>query len=90
MTVMTSREFNQYTSLAQKHALSAPVIITNRGKPMFVLVKYEDYRFPAQKSEQNAYQALMNLDHSPDVGEIEFELQPRSRAQRPPVDFGEI
>lgn len=87
MTVMTSREFNQYTSLAQKHALSAPVIITNRGKPMFVLVKYEEYQQTVLPKRTIA-DALVDLNA--EAADIEFELQPRSRAQRPPVDFGEL
>lgn len=36
---MTSREFNQKTSLAQKHAQTAPVMITNRDKSLFMLIK---------------------------------------------------
>lgn len=86
MTVMTSREFNQYTSLAQKYAQTAPVIITNRGKPAYVLIKYEDYELP--KASKNALEALMELTH-PDVGDIDLPLKPRSKAQRRPVDFGE-
>lgn len=42
--IMTSREFNQQLNQAQKAAKIAPVIITNRGKPAFVLMSYEEYR----------------------------------------------
>ncbi|SSY71197.1 type II toxin-antitoxin system Phd/YefM family antitoxin [Alysiella crassa] len=87
MTVMTSREFNQKTSLAQKHAQTAPVIITNRGKPMFVLMKYDDYQ--QSKPFRSALEVLQQLDCADDVGNFEWELPPRSRAQRKPVDFGE-
>lgn len=88
MTVMTSREFNQKTSLAQKHAQTAPVIITNRGKPMFVLMKYDDYQ--QSKPFRSALEALTPPPEIAEaLAEIEFELQPRSRAQRRPVDFGE-
>lgn len=87
MSVMTCREFNQKTNLAQKYAESAPVIITHRGKPTFVLLKYEDYQ--AQKTSRSALEALLDLEHSPDVADIELELKPRSRAQRPAVDFGD-
>lgn len=87
MSVMTCREFNQKTNLAQKYAESSPVIITHRGKPTFVLLKYEDYQ--AQKTSRSALEALLDLDHSPDVADIELELKPRSRAQRPPIDFGD-
>lgn len=86
MTVMTSREFNQNTSLAKKYAQTAPVIITNRGKPAYVLIRYEDYQAP--KATQNALETLMALAH-PDVSDVELPLRPRSKAQRKPVDFGE-
>ena len=43
MTVMTSREFNQHVSQAQKAAQSDPVIITNRGEPAYVLMTYAEY-----------------------------------------------
>ncbi|MDO4251446.1 MAG: type II toxin-antitoxin system prevent-host-death family antitoxin [Moraxella sp.] len=85
MTVMTSRRFNQNTSLAQKYAQTAPVIITNRGKPAYVLIRYEDYQAP--KTTQNALEALMALVH-PDVSDVGFPLRPRSKAQRKPVNFG--
>ena len=85
--IMTSREFNQNTSLAQKYAQTAPVIITNRGKPAYVLVKYEE--FQSAKPTKSALQALLDLTH-PDVGDIDLPLKPRSRAQREPVEFGEI
>lgn len=87
MSTMTSREFNQQTSLAQKLALSNPVIITNRGKPAFVLIKYEDYQ--KQKPAKSALDLLMELDH-PDVSDIELEIQPRSKAKRTAADFGEL
>lgn len=87
MTVMTSREFNQRLGQAQKAAQTAPVIITNRGEPALVLMSYQDYQ-NSMKRKRSALELLMPSD--PDVGEIELELKPRSRAQRPPVDFGEI
>lgn len=88
MTVMTSREFNQHTSLAQKYAQSAPVIITNRGKPAYVLIKYEDYQVPKNKTPQKTIAEAL-ADISPDCADIELPLKPRSKAQRRPVDFGD-
>lgn len=86
--IMTSREFNQQTSLAQKYAQTAPVIITNRGKPAFVLIKYEEYQ--QQKPFRSALEALTPPPELAEaLAEIEWELQPRSRGQRRPVDFGE-
>lgn len=86
--MMTSREFNQNTSLAQRYAQTAPVIITNRGKPAYVLVKYEDYQPYHTKAQRTIADALADI--SPDCADIELPLQPRSRGQRPPVDFGEM
>ena len=84
MTVMTSREFNQHVSQAQKAAQSDPVIITNRGEPAYVLMTYTEYEKTLQsKSVRSGLDALMPLDAT----DIELELQPRSRAQRRPVDF---
>ena len=84
MAVMTSREFNQHVSQAQKAAQSDPVIITNRGEPAYVLMTYTEYEKTLQsKSVRSGLDALMPLD----AADIELELQPRSRAQRRPVDF---
>lgn len=41
---VTSREFNQDVGKAKRAAEAGPVTITDRGKPAFVLMKYEDYR----------------------------------------------
>ena len=43
MQTMTSREFNQQSGKAKQAAQAAPVIITNRGKPEFVLMTYAEY-----------------------------------------------
>lgn len=86
MSVMTCREFNQKTSLAQKYAETAPVIITHRGKPTFVLLKYEDYQQP-NLVKRTIADALADPD--PACADIDFPIQPRSKTQRPAVDFGE-
>ncbi|MGW4842174.1 type II toxin-antitoxin system Phd/YefM family antitoxin [Nocardia brasiliensis] len=43
-TTMTSREFNQDTGRAKRATSSGPVIITDRGRPVHVLLSYEDYQ----------------------------------------------
>ena len=85
MTVITSREFNQNIGKAQKAALNAPVIITKRGNPTFVLMSYTEYERKITPVFKSALEALAPTD--PDVADIEFELQPRSRGQRRPVEF---
>jgi PHD/YefM family antitoxin component YafN of YafNO toxin-antitoxin module len=43
MSVMSSREFNQDRGKAKKLTESGPVIITDRGKPSYVLLSYDAY-----------------------------------------------
>ncbi len=86
--IMTSREFNQNVSLAQRYAQTAPVIITHRGKPAYVLIKYDDFGMSSAEPQRTIADAL--ADTSPNCADIEFPLQPRSQAQRPPVDFGDV
>ena len=84
MPIITSREFNQRSSQAQKYALEEPVIITNRGTPAFVLMSYTEYEKVQQaKPFRSALEALLPIDND----DVELELQPRSRAQRRPVDL---
>jgi prevent-host-death family protein len=40
---MTSRDFNQDVSGAKRLADEGPVVITDRGKPAYVLMTHEDY-----------------------------------------------
>ena len=41
---MSSREFNQDVGKAKRAAEQAPVVITDRGKPAFVLMKHAEYQ----------------------------------------------
>jgi prevent-host-death family protein len=43
LRTMSSREFNQHTSRAKAAADEGPVVITDRGKPSYVLLSYEAY-----------------------------------------------
>lgn len=83
--IMTSREFNQQLNQAQKAAKIAPVIITNRGKPAFVLMSYADYEKLDEKPKKSIAELLADAD--PACADIEFEIPPRSTAQRRPVEF---
>jgi prevent-host-death family protein len=40
---MTSREFNQHTSRAKTAADHGPVVITDRGRPAYVLLSAAEY-----------------------------------------------
>ncbi len=43
METITSREFSQDTSGAKRRALDGPVVITDRGTPSHVLMKWTAY-----------------------------------------------
>ena len=44
MSTLTSREFNQDVARAKRAAKNGPVIITDRGRPAYVLMRHETYR----------------------------------------------
>lgn len=44
ITTLSSREFNQDTGRAKRAAKKGPVFITDRGRPMHVLLTIEEYR----------------------------------------------
>jgi prevent-host-death family protein len=44
ITTLSSREFNQDVSRAKRAAESGPVVITDRGRPAYVLLRHDDYR----------------------------------------------
>ncbi|QEY24118.1 type II toxin-antitoxin system prevent-host-death family antitoxin [Neisseria animalis] len=84
MQTFSSREFNQRTSQAQKAAHTAPVFITNRGKPDLVLLSHTEYlRLTGKK--QTALDVLNSIES--DAADIELEIPPRSPAQRRTVEF---
>ena len=44
MAVLTSREFNQDVARAKRAANEGPVIITDRGRPAWVLMRHDTYQ----------------------------------------------
>jgi prevent-host-death family protein len=44
MPTLTSREFNQDVARAKRAANQGPVIITDRGRPAYVLMRHETYQ----------------------------------------------
>lgn len=83
-TTLTSREFNRNPSAAKKAAEKGPVIITDRGRPRFVLVDYEAFSAleAAPKPKRTLYDAL----NHPESADIEFE-PPKLELRLKPVDF---
>ena len=69
MTTISSREFNQDVSGAKRKADRGPVIITDRGKPAYVLIRHD-----AWKRLQTKAPRIRELLGMPEVDEIEFEV----------------
>jgi len=82
MKTMTSREANQDFSRAKREARSGPVIITERGRPVNVLLTYEEYRRLIGR-QTNVVDALQ----MPGQEDIEFEPPPRQKAAPRKIDL---
>ena len=65
ITTLSSREFQQNASQAQKAAQDGPVFITSRGKPVHVLLSIEEYRRITGKKQNIA--ELLALPGSEDI-----------------------
>jgi prevent-host-death family protein len=70
ITTVSSREFNQDTSGAKKAAQEGPVIITDRGRPAYVLVTIEQY----QKLTGSAL-SIVDMLVMPEADDIDFDPQ---------------
>lgn len=65
MPTMTSREFNQDVARAKRAAREGPVIITDRGRPAYVLMQHEAYRRLSRQGP--GIRALLSHPESEDV-----------------------
>lgn len=68
MPTISSREFNQDVARAKRAAAEGPVIITDRGRPAYVLMRHEAYR-----RLTGGGRTILELLADPDSDEIVFE-----------------
>lgn len=68
ITTLSSREFNQDTSGAKKAANAGPVFITDRGRPVHVLLTIEEYR-----KLTGGHASIIDMLAAPGAADIEFE-----------------
>ncbi|MGV3490724.1 MAG: type II toxin-antitoxin system prevent-host-death family antitoxin [Devosia sp.] len=85
VTTMTSREFNQHTGEAKSAAANGPVIITDRGKPAYVLLSNEHYERLANDGALkdkagfvSILDALTDPNYSPDDPDLMDFIPPRT------------
>lgn len=83
VTTISSQELNQDLSKAKRAATQNPVVITDRGKPAFVLLPYTEYqRLSGAAPGRNLVEALS----MPGLSEIAFD-PPKADIRARPADF---
>jgi prevent-host-death family protein len=70
MATISSRELNQDIGKAKRAADKGPVVITDRGKPAFVLMKYSDYQHLSSPKK-----TIVDM-LSQDEPEADFDFEP--------------
>jgi PHD/YefM family antitoxin component YafN of YafNO toxin-antitoxin module len=68
ITTFSSREVNQDLGRAKRAAEHGPVVITDRGKPAYVLLRHDAYRKLIGKAT-----TLREALAQPDVEDFEFD-----------------
>lgn len=68
MLTLTSREFNQDVARAKRAANQGPVIITDRGRPVYVLMRHDTYQRLSGQGE-----GIRDLLAHQESEDIEFE-----------------
>jgi prevent-host-death family protein len=81
-TTVTSREFYQGRAKVKKAAEQGPVIVTDRGTPSFVVLKFEEYNRITQPRISVADALYM-----PGADEIEFEIPARTPYKPRKIDW---
>jgi prevent-host-death family protein len=82
MTTLTSRELNQDIGRAKREAKNGPVFITDRGKPVHVLLSIEDYRRLTGR-----HRTLADALAMPGAADVDFDTPKAEVGLRVP-DFG--
>ena len=83
MPILTSREFNQDVARAKRAANKGPVIITDRGRPAYVLMRHETYRSLVGKGP-----GIRDLLADPESEHVDFEPPRLGDAELLPPEIG--
>ncbi len=81
ITTLSSRQFNQDASRAKKAAKSGPVFITDRGRPVHVLLTFDEY-----KKLTSGNTKIADLLAMPGIEDIELVI-PSLRDLAQPAEF---
>jgi PHD/YefM family antitoxin component YafN of YafNO toxin-antitoxin module len=85
MLEISSREFAAEPLKVKQLARSGPVVVTNRGQPELVIVRYERWRALVP---QEVPEDLSDALGAEDAAEIELVV-PRAELEPRPVDLGD-
>lgn len=76
MSVISARDFNRDVSAAKRAADKAPVTVTDRGEPAYVLLSIADYRKLTVQSSDDFLDAL-SMDDEVELELDRFDFAPR-------------
>jgi len=83
ITTVSSRDFARDLAHAKKAANAGPVIVTDRGRPSYALLKIEDYYRLAQTKPQS----LLAVMEAIPGGDIDFDVPQLTGNDLKPADF---
>lgn len=75
MATMSAREFNQDVSAAKREATKEAVVITDRGRPAFVLLSIDEFRRLGESGADLVDRLSMDEDVDVDFAPVEFGLR---------------
>ena len=81
-TTFSGRDFNQWTSAARRAADKGPVFITDRGRPVHVLMSMALYQRLTGSREK-----IADLLAMPRGADVDFEIPPPARELARPADL---
>jgi prevent-host-death family protein len=82
IATFSSREFNQDTSRAKKAAKQGPVVITDRGRPSFVLLNIDEYN--KLSGSDRTISDMLSMPKETPAFDFDFE---ELRSITPPREF---
>ena len=80
---LSSRDFNQDISRAKRQAENGPVVITDRGRPAYVLLRYEEYTRLTGDAP-----SIRNLLAQPGGDDVDFDPPKLDFSLFRPADLG--
>ena len=78
ITTLSGRELNQDLGRAKRATKEGPVIITDRGRPVHVLLSFDEYKRLTGKTR-----SLGDMLAAPGAGDLDLPLPPRTEHAQP-------